>query len=75
MERFLLGYVGTIVVGAERRVIKRCDYDGASRLVSPNSLSSPQIPPFSEILVTVPTRLDTARFSTVPRNVRFNTLL
>ena len=29
LDRALLGYGGTIVVGAKRRVIKGCDYDGA----------------------------------------------
>ena len=33
---FLLDYGGIRVAGAELRVIKRCDYDGASRLVIKN---------------------------------------
>ena len=43
--------------------------------ISPNSLSSPQMPPFSETIVTVPIRANTVRFSTVPRTVRSDTEL
>jgi hypothetical protein len=32
-------------------------------------------PPYSETLVTVPIRLETVRFCTVPRTVRFDTEL
>jgi hypothetical protein len=38
--------------------------------ISPNPLSSPQMPPFSEKIVTVPIRSDTVRFDTVPRTIR-----
>ena len=43
--------------------------------ISPNLLSSPQIPPFSETVVTLPIRLDTVRFSTVRCIVRSDTEL
>ena len=43
--------------------------------ISPNSLSSPQMPPFSETIVTLPIRLDTVRFSTVTRTIRSDTEL
>jgi hypothetical protein len=37
---------------------------------SPNPLSAPQMPPFSEKLVTIPIRSDTVRFGTAPRTIR-----
>ncbi len=43
--------------------------------ISPNPLSSPQMPPFSETLVIEPMRSNTVRFSTVPRTVRSDTKL
>ena len=39
---------------------------------SPNPLSAPQMPPFSEKLVTVPIRLDTVRIGTVQRTIRYD---
>ena len=43
--------------------------------ISPNSLPSSQMPPFSERVVTIPIRSDTVRFSTVTRIVRSDTEL
>jgi hypothetical protein len=38
--------------------------------ISPNPLSAPQMPPFSETSVTIPIRSDMVRFGTVPRTIR-----
>jgi hypothetical protein len=43
--------------------------------ISPNSLSSSQMPPFSETIVAVPIRSYTVRLSTVTRTVRSDTEL